>query len=192
MIELAQTFALIIPHLKPNFRESTILPKLLAIAEKNRKYSEKDRVELAQTILEAYRSFNGLMLGQEAIVKYIVPGLKTLQFEADHMEISYKNMLLQMIRDMERVVTPPPVPAEKNPQPKTVLSTVANPISGIGSGLGTGLNSIWGSLAWTLGPDIIPPTNPANPGVTINPGTVAHPTPHPVPNPDPTIRKPTN
>jgi len=88
-------------------------------------------------------------LGQEAIVKYIIPGLKLLAFEAEHMEHNYKVMLTSMIKDMEHAVAPPPA-LEKQP-PKQQAT-----------GLGNQLGSIWGTSVSYLAAPLTATWNIAN------------------------------
>jgi hypothetical protein len=105
VLEIIKAFTVLIPTVKARFRDNCILPKLYGLAEKNGENTvTNQRSDIGKSLFEAFRAFNGCHIGEEAISRYIIPGLKLLSSEGDYLEPAHKTMINSMIRDMEAAV----------------------------------------------------------------------------------------
>ncbi|KAH3761491.1 RAB11-binding protein RELCH [Pelomyxa schiedti] len=105
-LELCQTFRNIIPYVSDNFR-AFILKQLVAIAAGNNEAKvEKERGETGQALFEAFRAFNGCTVDEDAIEKFILPGLKFLLNDTPYMESGFKPLITNMISELDALIHP--------------------------------------------------------------------------------------
>jgi len=99
-IPVIKVYTKLIPSVPAPFRDQNILPRILQVAEKeyHSETRSADHKKLNQVIFESYRALNGCVIDEEAISHLILPGLLTIQADA---EPSYKQMLDSMVHDMQ-------------------------------------------------------------------------------------------
>ena len=91
MCEVARVFAATVPATTGFFRDRCILPGLIKLTDSNSQNQKTtQRSELAKLLFDTYRSFNGCVIGQNTITRFIVPGLKLLQGDAAYLDPNYK------------------------------------------------------------------------------------------------------
>ena len=67
---------------------------MVKITERNSRNADTShRTSLSQQLFEAYRAYTGALIDEESVKERLLPGLKLLQKDADHMDPAYKSMI---------------------------------------------------------------------------------------------------
>ena len=108
LMEVLREFIDVLPAVDTKFRTMCILPKLMTIVDlTNHTENEEQRNEGYKAIVEAYKSFNGFVLTEDTIKKYILPSLRILQANSKNMDPTQMAMVVRMISGMEKATNSP-------------------------------------------------------------------------------------
>ena len=80
-----------------------------------------------------------LLIDEESVKEQLLPGLKLLQRDADHMEAAYKSMISTMITEFEATI----IKSDNVPGNKQPVQTAP----GVGSGFGSFFTGVRGGVA---------------------------------------------
>ncbi|CAG0880481.1 unnamed protein product [Darwinula stevensoni] len=101
-VALIQTLGRCATKAEPKFRNSLILPRLLALAAKNNASTNLvRRREVAEALLEAFSSISGSFLGDTSTLSSLMPGLRCLQADMHAVSPEQEESVLELIRDIE-------------------------------------------------------------------------------------------
>ncbi|EGG24253.1 hypothetical protein DFA_06403 [Cavenderia fasciculata] len=105
-VEFVKLMTSIIPIVKPRFRDSFVLPKIIEFVRKNNHNPSHDnRKEMSQQLFDCVRSFVSTQaFPKEFLQEQILPTLKLLLNDAPLHDSSFKSMVLTMISEIETMI----------------------------------------------------------------------------------------
>ncbi|EAL62589.1 hypothetical protein DDB_G0289755 [Dictyostelium discoideum AX4] len=102
-LEFVNSMSRIIPTVKPRFRDSFILPRIIDLTRKNNHNpSNQQRKEMSQCLYECIRSYVSITtVPRELISEQVLPMLKLLLNDALLHDPTFKSMVQSLVNDLE-------------------------------------------------------------------------------------------